>query len=326
MKLSEPTTLQSIADLLNAHFKGDPSQSIQGINEIHKVEQGDLTFVDHPKYYDQVLNSAATTILIDKEVEPPEGKGVIIVYDPFAAYNQLTNYYDPYYNPSLDDSGSNPFYQGENVSFGNGTSIFPGVYLGSDVKIGRHCTIYPNTVIYSGTEIGDNVVIQGNCVIGGDAFYFKDRDTYHDKLESVGKVVIDNDVEIGAGCTVDRGVSGITRIGEGTKLDGQVHIGHGVEIGKHCILAAQTGVGGKTVLEDKVKLWGQVGINKSIRIGEEAIVYACSCVSKSIPGGEIYFGSPAVPKGQAYKEAAAIRKLPTWMKSIDQKIKSLLNN
>ncbi len=326
MKLSEPTTLKSIADFLKAEFKGNPELQVQGLNEIHKVENGDLTFVDHPKYYEQVLNSAATTILIDKNVEPPDGKGVIIIDDPFAAYNQLTNYYDPYYNPSLDDSGSNPFYKGENVSFGNGTSIFPGVYLGSDVKIGRHCTIYPNTVIYSGTEIGDNVVVHGNCVIGGDAFYFKDRGTYHDKLQSVGKVSIGNNVEVGACCTIDRGVSGVTYIGEGTKLDGQVHIGHGVEIGKHCILAAQTGVGGKTILADRVKLWGQVGINKSIHIGEGAVVQACSCVSKSIPGGEVYFGSPAVPKAQAYKEVAAIRKLPDWMKAIDKKLKSLISN
>ncbi len=321
MKLDNPTTLEAVADFLGSSYKGNPNQPIEGLNEIHKVEKGDLTFVDHPKYYDKALNSAATTILINREVEPPDGKGLIVTDDPFEAYNTLTSYYKPHH----DDPGKGQFHQGDQVKTGRGTAIFPGVYLGNHVEIGENCIIYPNTVIYAGTKIGNNVIIHANCTIGGDAFYFKDRGTYHDKLESTGKVVIDDKVELGAGCTVDKGVSGLTYIGKGTKLDAQVHVGHGVEIGKHCIIAAQTGIGGKSILEDRVKLWAQVGINKGIRIGEEAVILACSAASKSMPGGDVYFGSPAVPKNQAYKEVAAMRKLPEWMKSIEKKVKSLFS-
>lgn len=137
-------------------------------------------------------------------------------------------------------------------------------------------------------------------------------------------MVIEDHVEIGAASTIDRGVSGLTLIDEGTKLDAQVHLGHGVEIGKHCIIAAQVGIGGKTVLENQVKLWGQVGINKGLRIREGTEVLALSGISKSTEPNTVYFGAPAVPKGQAYKETAALRKLPEWMKTIEQKLESLL--
>ena len=319
MKLQNSTTLGHVASIINAAYKGDPKHPITGINEIHKVENGDLTFVDHPKYYDQALHSAATTILINKDTEPPDGKGLLIADDPFDAYNELVRHFKPY-----QDEPNGNYCQGRNVRIGKNTTIFPGVYIGNNVSIGDNCMIYPNCAIYAGTEIGNDVIIHANSTIGGDAFYFKARETHHDKLISCGKVVIEDHVEIGGCCTIDKGVSGITRIGEGSKLDGQVHVGHGAVIGKHCILAALVGIGGKSILEDEVKLWGQVGINKDIRIGKGAVVLASSAVSKSIPGNEIYFGAPAVPKGQAYKEAAAIRKLPGWIKEVEQKLKKLL--
>ena len=318
MKLSEPLTLAQAAKWLNLTYKGQPDHRITGVNEIHKVEAGDLTFVDHPKYYEKVLQSAATTILIDKDQEPPEGKALLIADDPFAVFNQVTGYYR-----LKDQVPAQPaYYRGYKVKVGEGVQIFPGVYLGDHVSIGDHTVIYPNTVVYSGTEIGSNVTIHANTSIGGDAFYFKDRETHHDKLLSAGKVVIEDHVEIGSNCSIDRGVSGITRIGEGTKIDGEVHIGHGVEIGKHCIIAAQVGIGGKTILEDHVKLWGQVGLNKSIRLGEGAEIFASSAVSKSIPGNETYFGIPAVPTSQAYRELAAMRKLPRWQQEIEKRLRA----
>ena len=320
MKLKAAITLAEASNMVKGRFKGDPNHQITGLNEIHKVERGDLTFVDHPKYYEKALYSLATTILINKDTEPPDGKGLIIIDDPFDAYNELVNHFKPY----KDIANGSSFYQGKDVQVGDNVTIFPGVYIGNNVRIGDNSTIYPNTVIYAGTQIGKNVIIHGNATIGGDAFYFKSREAHHDKLISCGNVVIEDDVEIGGCCTIDKGVSGITRIGEGSKLDGQVHIGHGVEIGKRCILAAQVGIGGKSILEDDVKLWGKVGINKGIRIGEGAVVLAASSVSKSIPGNDIYFGAPAVPKGQAYKEVAAIRKLPNWIKEIEQKLKQIM--
>ena len=316
MKLSTPLTLHQLATWMDLAYKGSPDHTINGINEIHKVTEGDLTFVDHPKYYDRALQSAATTILMDQETTPPAGKAVLLADDPFAVYNQLVGYYrlkeDPPEQPA--------FHRGRNVQIGHNVQIYPGVYLGNHVAIGDYTVIYPNTVIYAGTEIGAHVTLHANSTIGADAFYFKSRAAHHDKLLSGGKVVIEDYVEIGANCSIDRGVSGETRIGYGTKIDGEVHIGHGAELGRHCIIAAQVGIGGKTILEDEVKLWGQVGLNKAIRLGKGAVVMASSAVSKSIPGDEVYFGIPAKPTSQAYRELAAVRKLPGWQRDIEQRL------
>jgi UDP-3-O-[3-hydroxymyristoyl] glucosamine N-acyltransferase len=316
MKLTTPLTLGEVAKWLNLHYKGDPNVVISGINEIHKVEPGDLTFVDHPKYYDRVLSSPATTIVIDQDQDPPEGKALLVAEDPFSVFNQLAGYYR-----LKDNAPEQPVYhRGQEVVLGQGVQIFPGVYLGDQVHIGDYSVIYPNTVIYAGTQIGSHVTIHANTTIGADAFYFKSRGTYHEKMLSSGKVVIEDHVEIGSNCSIDRGVSGYTHIGEGTKIDGEVHLGHGVVIGKHCLIAAQVGIGGKTILEDYVKLWGQVGLNKSIRLGKGAEILASSAVSKSIPGNETYFGIPALPTNQAYRELAAVRKLPRWQQEIENRL------
>lgn len=316
MKLLSPLRVHELADRLNADLLGNKNLQIEGINEIHKVEPGDLTFVDHPKYYDAALQSSASVVLIDQTVECPDGKALVVSDDPFRDFNWLVKRHR--LNNQLPVNGNHLH---EDIEVDHNSTIFPGVYLGNQVKLGNNVTIHPNAVIYAGTEIGDNVVIHSNATIGADAFYFKNRGTYHDKLESSGKVVIESDVEIGAGCTIDKGVSGITRIGKGTKLDNQVHIGHGVVVGQHCLMAAQVGIGGKTVIEDHVTLWGQVAINKSIRIGAKAEILACSGVSKSLPGHTTYFGAPAVEKKQAYQEVAAMRKLPKWMKEVQEQMR-----
>lgn len=320
MKFEKSQTLKEIAELLKLQYIGKPNHKITGINEIHKVEDGDITFVDIPKYYKKALTSAATTIIINKEVEKPEGKALIISDDPFGAYNELVKHFkQTELGPNLG------FYKGENVTVGVDCQIFPGVYLGDNVKIGKECWIYPNAAIHAGTEIGDNVVIHANSSIGSDAFYFKKRPDGYEKMISCGKVVIEDDVEIGAGCTIDRGVSGITSIGKGTKIDNQVHVGHGVVIGENCLIAANTGIGGKTTIEDNVTLWGHVAVNKDVTIGEGAVVLACSGISKSIPGHEVYWGAPAVANRKMLREKATIRKLPEWMEEVNKAMKGKSN-
>jgi len=285
MKLKQSISVQKIANLINAKVLGDGKTLISGINEIHKVVKGDLSFVDHPKYYEKCIGSAASAILINAEISSK--KPLIISEDPIRDYNFLVKHFQPeIFTYPLEKESDN---------IHSTAKIFKGVHISKNSSVGAHSVIYPGVVIYDNVHIGKNVVIQANSVIGSDAFYFNKRKAGYFKLRSSGSVYIEDDVEIGAACTIDRGVSGKTIIGKGTKLDNQVHIGHGVEIGAHCLIAAQVGIAGKTIIKDGVTLWGQVGVNKDITIGERAEVLAQTGVAKSLSGGQIYFGSPALP-------------------------------
>ena len=313
MKLPTPCNLKDIAGMISADFDGDAHHIITGLNEIHKVEPGDIVFVDHPKYYDKALRSNATTILINKKVECPKGKALIFSDDPFNDYNKLVKHFTAsnYSQKNISDS----------AVIGKNTMILPGAYVGNNVTIGNNCVIHPNVTIYDNAVIGNNVIIHSNSVIGADAFYYKKRETYFDKLISCGRVVIKDDVEIGALCTIDRGVSGDTVIGKGTKIDNHVQIGHDTTVGEMCLFASHVGVSGAVVIEDKVILWGQVGVTSGITIGKGAVVYAQSGVSKSLEGGKTYFGSPAGEAREKMKELALIKQL-LELRSESNKIKS----
>lgn len=305
MKLPEPVSVAWLTDFVAAKQLGNPDQYATGLNEIHKVTPGDLSFVDHPKYYDKCLASPATVILINKEIADfPAQKTLLVCDDPFEAYVKLVKHFRPFTPASQMIA--------DTALIGEGTHLQPGVFVGNRVRIGEHCRIHPGVVIYDDTVIGDHVVIHANTVVGSDAFYFKrrqDRDVQYDKLESCGRVVIEDWVEIGSGCTIDRGVSGDTIIGQGTKLDNAIHIGHGVVIGKNCLLAAQVAIAGKTHIEDEVILWGQVGVNKSLTIGKGAVVLAQSGVPASLEGGKVYFGSPTGEAREKMKELAYGKRL-----------------
>lgn len=310
MRFDKPVSVQWIAEFIGAKLIGNEAQLCSGINEIHKVVPGDISFVDFEKYYNKCLFSPATTIIINKEVECPEGKTLLVLDDPFSAYVKIVKHFRPFEpaNKMISDT----------AEIGEGTHIQPNVFVGNHVKIGKNCLIHPNVSIYDHTIIGDNVIIQAGTVIGSDAFYFKrrkERDIQYDKMESCGRVIIENGVEIGANCCIDKGVSGDTIIGAGTKTDNLVHIAHGVVIGKNCLIAAQVGIAGKTHIEDEVILWGQVGVNKDLIIGKGAVVYAQSGVPASLAGGQSYFGSPAVPAKDKMKELFWIKQIPElWEK------------
>ena len=308
MKLIQPHTIKEIADFFGCEFKGNPDHLVEGINEIHTVEKGDLVFVDHPKYYDKALESSATTILIDKPVEYPEGKALIISTHPFDDFNRLLKHFKP--RLSLKSN------VGDNTFIDNTAEIYPNVTIGNNVKIGKHVVIYPGAVIMDNSVIEDYVIIGSNTVIGHSAFYYKKKTKGFDRLHTCGGVVLKKNAEIGALCTIDAGVTANTVIGEGTKLDNQVHVGHDSIIGKHCLLAANVGVAGCVHIHDRVTLWGQVGCAHDIVIGEGAIVFAQSGISKSLAGGKTYFGSPAKDIRLAYREIAAIRKLPEILENL----------
>lgn len=306
MKFPSPVTVQYIADIIGATVTGDAFAKASGINELHQVEEGDLAFVDHPKYYDTCINSAATHIIINTtDVKVPEGKTLLMIDQPFEAYLKIVNHFRPFV-PSAESISST-------VTKGENTVIMPGVFIGNHVTIGSNCVIYPNVTIMDYTEIGDNVVIQAGTVIGSDAFYYntkKNRDVWYKRMQSCGNVVIEDDVEIGASCTIDRGVTSVTRIGRGTKIDNMVHIGHDTVVGKNCLFAAQVGIAGATVIEDGVTLWGQVGVSKTLTIGANAVVLAQSGVPSSLAGGKYYFGSPAEDAGIKKRELVWIKRIP----------------
>lgn len=314
MQFKEPVSIKWIAAFVGATCIGDEEGFAGGINEIHKVEPGDISFVDFEKYYQKCLQSAATFILIDKAVDRPGGKTLLICPDPFSAYVKIVKHFRPFQPASGMIS--------DTAVIGEGTVIQPGVFIGNQVRIGRNCLIHPQVTLYDFTEIGDNVILHAGCVIGADAFYYKrrkERAAQYDKLESCGRVIIQDDVEIGAGSTIDKGVSGDTLIGAGTKIDNHVHIGHGAVIGKNCLFAAQVGIGGKAVIEDEVILWGQVGVSKGLRIGKGAVVYAQSGVASGIEGGKTYFGSPVEEARLKMRELQWIKRIPELWEKLKKK-------
>jgi len=315
MKLTKPLFLKDAALIIDAEFIGEPDFLITGINEIHMVEKGDLTFVDHPKYYKKALNSEATTIIINSKVECPEGKALLFCNDPFEAYVTLVRKFRGF-QPS-DTLIS------KTAEIGEGTIIQPGTFIGNYVKIGKNCIIHANVSIYDYTEIGDNVIIHSNSVIGADAYYFQRKPAGYRKMESCGKVIIGNNVEIGALCAIDKGVSGDTVIGDGTKFDNHVQIGHDTKIGKNCLIGSHSAIAGVTVVEDDVILWAKVAINKDLIIGKGAIILATSGVDKNLEGNKVYFGVPVDEVRKKWKEYAYIKKLPGFFEN--DRIKEILS-
>lgn len=301
MKFNQPQTLQKIAAILEVDFVGNANFTITGINEIHVVEAGDIVFVDHPKYYEKALKSAATTILINKKVECPEGKSLLISDDPFRDFNTLTNYFNPFILSKESIATS--------AIIGENTIVQPNVFIGNNVRIGKNCVIHPNVSIYDNCVLGDHITIHANTVLGADAFYYKNRPEGFDKLISGGRVVLKDNVDLGASCTIDRGVTGDTTIGEGTKIDNQVHVGHDTVIGKKCLIASQTGIAGCVIIEDEVTIWGQVGTNSGITIGKGAVILGQTGVTKSVKGGKTYFGTPVSESREKLKELAGIKQI-----------------
>ncbi|MEO7962146.1 MAG: UDP-3-O-(3-hydroxymyristoyl)glucosamine N-acyltransferase [Ginsengibacter sp.] len=310
MKFPAPVSALWLADFLNAELSGNKDAKASGLNEIHNVAEGDIVFVDHPKYYNTCINSKATFILIDKDAPAPPDKTLLIVPEPFEAYLKIVKHFTPFVasDKMISDSSE----------IGEGTQIMPNVFIGNHVKIGNTCIIHPHVTIYDHTLIGNNVEIHSGTVIGSDAFYMntkKNREVWYKKMQSCGSVIIEDDVEIGANCTIDRGVSSFTVVGKGTKIDNLVHIGHEVVTGKNCLIAAQVGIAGGTTLGDGVTLWGQVGVNKTIHVGDNAVVMGQAGITSSIEGNKVYWGTPITEFYAKRKELVLLKRLPEiWEK------------
>lgn len=309
MKFPQKYTLDQIANIISAEYVGNADFPVLGMNEIHVVTPGDIVFVDHPKYYDKALNSAATVILINKKVDCPEGKALLISDDPFRDFNKLTRYFKPFESASASIAAS--------AEIGENSVIQPNSFIGNNVKIGKNCLIHSNVSVYDNTVIGDNVTIHAGTVLGADAFYYKNRPEGFDKLLSGGRVVIKDNVEIGANCTIDKGVSGDTVIGKGTKLDNLIQVGHDTVIGEKCLIASQTGIAGCVVIEDEVTIWGQVGMRSGIIVKKGGVMMGQAGITKSTKENTVYTGNPAMEARAKLKELALLRQLPKLMDKLN---------
>ncbi len=300
MKFQHPIPVAELANLVSATVLGNAQGQAHGLNEIHRVEAGDIAFVDHPKYYQKVLESPATVILIDQETECPEGKTLLVCTAPTQAFNAIARHYNPpkgfYENP-------------QEAIIGEHSWVSAKAVIGQGVRIGAHCQINPGVVLYPGTVIKDRVTIHANTTIGANAFYYQRKDGRHNPMYSCGDVLIENDVEIGANCTIDKGVTATTRIGEGTKIDNMVHIGHDTILGAHCLMAGQSAVAGCVTIGNNVTIWGNVAIASSVVIGDGAEILAKSGVNKNLEGGKRYFGSPAIEARQQMQHMAKLKRL-----------------
>ena len=302
------TPLKEIASIINAKYIGNENHLITGFNEIHRVEAGDVVFVDHPKYYEKALNSAATTVIINKEVECPQGKALIICDEPFTAFNTLTRHFQPLTYSTANVS--------PNAKIGKNVTIMPGVYIGNDVTIGDNTILHPNVVIYNNCIIGNNVIIHANTTIGGDAFYYKKRADRFEQLQSVGRVIINDNVNIGCNCTIDRGVTADTVIGKGSILDNHIQVGHDVVIGEMCLFASHVGIAGACTIGNKVTMWGQVGISSGLTIEDGAVILAQSGLAENVKSGQTYFGTPAGSSKEKMRELFALKQLPDLIKKL----------
>jgi UDP-3-O-[3-hydroxymyristoyl] glucosamine N-acyltransferase len=321
MKFSSKLTVNQIVEIMKSEvaLKGNLQNLVSGINEIHSVEEGDISFVDHPKYYDKVLNSKAIAIIINKDIEPPEGKTLFICEDPLQCYLNIVHHFVKF---TPQQTAIHP-----SAKMGEGTVIQPNVFIGENVVIGNNCIIHANVSIYANTKIGNNVIIHSNSTIGGDACYFQKREEGWIKITSCGTTKIEDDVEIGCNCCIDKGVSGVTFIGKGTKFDNQVQIGHDAHVGAHCFLGAQSGVSGCTFVDDHCAIWAKSGVNKGIYVAKNTTLLAVSALDKSITEeGSILFGAPAEDARKKWKEMAYIRNLPELYAEVEAFKKRFENN
>lgn len=325
-------SLQEIADVLKGTVEGDGAVRIRGVAPIGEAKVGDLTFVANPKYRAQMATTAASAVIVPPGLAS-EGRNLLVHPNSYLAFARAVALFNP--APPPPEPGVKPgasvdptarvahtatvlpgAFVGPGAQIGNGTCLHPGVYVGRDVTIGQDCEIFANAVIYHDTVIGDRVILHAGVVLGSDGYGYARDGATSVKIRQVGNVVVEDDVEIGANCTVDRAVLGETRIGSGTKIDNLVQIGHNVTIGHNSLIVAQVGISGSSVVGDNVTLAGQVGVAGHIRIGNGVEVGAKSGVVDDVPDGEKVLGLPAIPLSQARKVLIHTRFLPEMRKAL----------
>ncbi|MDZ7330436.1 MAG: UDP-3-O-(3-hydroxymyristoyl)glucosamine N-acyltransferase [candidate division KSB1 bacterium] len=337
-------SLAEIASLVQGELEGDGSIIIRGVAKIETASPGEITFLSNPKYAKYVETTQAAAILVSHDF-PATDRPVIRTKNPYFAFLKVLQVFHPplvtvaegVHPTAIVDATAQ---LGKNVrigprvvidrdcKIGDEVVIHPGVVLGPEVEIGHHTLIYANVTVRERVKIGSNVIIHSGTVIGSDGFGFAREGQQYFKIPQVGTVIIEDDVEIGANCAIDRATLGATVIHRGAKLDNLIQVAHNVEIGENTVIAAQTGISGSTKIGKNVMIGGQVGFVGHIEIGDNTVIGAQSGVSKSLPQNSTYFGYPARPMMQAKREEAALRRLPDLLKRVSEleaRLESLLN-
>ncbi len=330
------TTVGQLAALIDGIVEGDATIRIHGISSIEDAQDGDITFAENDRLLTTAGRSRASAVIAPSGSPRPtghaEGKPLIRVKNPRFAFAQALRIFAPEpkvykgIHPSaiIGDNaklGRNASvhalaYLGDNVTVGENCVVYPFVYLGDNVTLGDNCIVYPHAVLHDNTEIGDAVVIHSGSVLGTDGFGYMFIDDRHHKIPQIGRVIVGDDVEIGANVTIDKARTGSTRIGSGTKIDNLVHIGHNVTVGRNCVIVAQVGVSGSVEIGDGVILAGQVGIKDHVTIGDGTIVAAKTCVIGDLPAGSFVSGMYGRPHGKEMRAQAVYGTLPEMQKHI----------
>lgn len=336
-------TLRELADFVQGQLTGGDKIEIFGVAGIEDAKEGQITFLSNPKYATNINTTAASAIVVPSEITSAL-KPLIRVKNSYLAFAKIMTLFasdQPTLpagihktaiiggNVKIPQNAAVGAYSliGNDVSIGENTVIYPHVYVGDRTRIGSDALIYPLVSIRNDIEIGNKVIIHSGAVIGSDGFGFAPTgDGKNFKIPQLGKVIIGNEVEIGANVTIDRGTMGATRIGNGTKIDNLVQIAHNVEIGENCLIVAQVGISGSTKIGNNVVIAGQAGIIGHITIGDKAKIGAQAGVTRSVESGEVVSGYPARPHREALRIDAQLHKLPELVKKIkelENKIKEL---
>ncbi len=325
-------TLNELARYVGGRVCGDPNVSIRSASTLGRAQEGDISFLANTKYEKQLRTTKASAVIVGKETSSASVP-LLIAEDPYYAFMQIMvllhghrKHKKTGISPraSISDSakvGADCHIHdfaviADEARIGDGCIIYPGVYIGQGVQVGNDCIFYPNVVIYDGCQIGNRVIINANSGVGEDGFGYASHKGVHHKIPQTGIVVIEDDVEIGTCCGIERGTLGDTVIGQGSKLGDLVAIGHGTKVGAHCLLVAQVGIAGSTTLGHHCVVGGQVGIVGHINIGNNVTIAAQAGVINNIPDGMVVLGAPAIEASQGKRAYSMIQYLPEMRQNL----------
>ncbi len=328
-------TASQIAEFIDGKIIGNPEALITGVSPIESGAKGHLSFVAQERFADLIPHSECSVLIVSEKLlkDQPYAPTVIVVEDAYLSFQVLMNLYQQMQERRTGIEQGAVFHEtstvgedvyvgafscvSEKVKIGDGTQVYPHVYIGKNVKIGKNCVLYSGVRIYDYCVIGDNCIVHSNTVIGADGFGFQPTKDGFKKIPQLGNVVLEDDVEIGSNCSIDRGTIGSTRIGKGTKIDNLIQIAHNVQIGQHNVIAAQAGIAGSTVIGDWNQIGGQAGIVGHINIGNQVKIQAQSGVNSSAKDGEILYGSPAISASEYRRNYVHFRNFTNIVKRLN---------